>query len=60
MTNKKRMAIATLCLSMGMGMAVVGTPALFAQQTDDGGQARLPMISGSVKRRDELGECGGR
>ena len=23
MTNKKRMAIATLCLSMGMGMAVL-------------------------------------
>ena len=43
MTNKKRMAIATLCLSMGMGMAVVGTPALFAQQTDESGQVTNPQ-----------------
>jgi hypothetical protein len=43
MTNKKRMAIATLCLSMGMGMAAMGTPTLQAQQTDENGQATNPQ-----------------
>jgi Fe2+ transport system protein B len=47
MRNRKLMAIATLCLSMGTGMAVVGTPALRGQQTaqpmDQNGQVTNPQ-----------------
>jgi hypothetical protein len=46
MTYKRRTAAAALCLSMGFGVAMAGTPALFgeqtgqptAQQTDENGQ----------------------
>jgi hypothetical protein len=47
MTYKRRMAVATLCLSMGFGMATAGVPALFGQQaaqpTDENGQVTNPQ-----------------
>jgi len=43
MTNKRAIAAATLCLSMGIGVAIAGTSMLFAQQTDENGQATNPQ-----------------
>jgi hypothetical protein len=47
MRNRKLIATATLCLSLGAGMAMAGTPALFAQQTapptDENGQVTNPQ-----------------
>jgi hypothetical protein len=41
------MAVATLCLSLGIGVATAGTPLLFAQQaaqpTDENGQVMNPQ-----------------
>jgi hypothetical protein len=41
MRNRRTIAVATLCLSMGIAMA--GTPALLAQQTDENGQVTNPQ-----------------
>jgi hypothetical protein len=47
MTNRRLTAIATLCLSLGIGVAAAGTPTLFGQQaaqtTDENGQVMNPQ-----------------
>jgi hypothetical protein len=43
MTNRRRMAGATLCLSIGIGFTMAGTPALLAQQADANGQVTNPQ-----------------
>ena len=47
MRKRTLLAVATRCLSMGIGVAMVGTPALFAQQTaqpmDPNGQVTNPQ-----------------
>jgi len=43
MTNRRMIAAATLCLSLGIGVAMAGTPMLFAQQTDENGQVTNPQ-----------------
>jgi hypothetical protein len=47
MRNRRLIAIATLCLSMGAGTAMVGTPTVFAQQTapptDQNGEVTNPQ-----------------
>jgi excinuclease UvrABC helicase subunit UvrB len=47
MKNRRLIATATLCVSLGAGAAVAGTPLLYAQQTaqpmDENGQVTNPQ-----------------
>lgn len=57
MRNPKLIAAATLCLSMGAGVAVAGTPTLQAQQTaqptDENGQVTNPQPHTKKEYNDE-------
>jgi hypothetical protein len=54
MRNRRTIAVATLCLSMGMAMA--GTPALLAQQTDENGQVTNPQPHTKQEKKREKKE----